>query len=179
MSEHVFYQRGRNKGNERQVVLRSATLLVGEAPTKQKRIRMKVSMPLTGRRMTGTPEWVMNAMTFVNQSHDIVSPVVEFKGFDIHFDDEQLFEAKGAKANKCHLRSFVIQEVGESENPDVDMQFLIYAPFSTTLWKWCGQLAGEEFWGRFDQVDDPNDRADLELTGDDDEEEGEEEEPES
>jgi hypothetical protein len=174
MSGHVFYQRGRNKGNERQIILRSAILLVNRA--KEKRIKMKVSLPLTGRKATGTPEWITNAMTFVAQSHDIVSPVVEFGGFDIAFSDDNLFE-NGAKASKCQMKSFVVQEVGNSETPDIDLQFVIYSPFSTALWKWCGQMGGEEFWASFVQVDEPE--KELELAGDDNEEEGEEEEPES
>jgi len=170
MSEHTFFLKGRNKGNERQIVLRTATLLVGKAPTKQKRIKMKVSMPLTGKKTSGMPEWITNAMTFVMQSHDTVVPDLEFKGFDIHFDDQQLFDSKGAKAPKCQMRGFVVEEVGDSSNPDVDLTFLIYAPFSTRLWNWCGQMGGEEFWAQFTQVEEPQSDT-LELSGESDEEE--------
>ena len=179
MSEHTFFVRGRNKGNERQIILRSATLLVGKAPTKQKRIKMSVSMPLNGRKQAGIPEWVTAAMIFVAQNHDIVQPQVEFRGFDVHFDDDQLFDTRGAKANKCQLRKFVILEVGDSETPDIDMQFQIYAPYSSRLWNWCGNMGGEEFWAKFDQIEpDPESEASLELTGEEEEEESEEEEPE-
>jgi len=177
MSETTFFIRGRNKGNERKIILSSATLLVGKAPTKTKRIKMKARLPLNGK--AGAPDWVTNAMVFVSQSHDIVSPQVEFSGFDIVFSDENLFAEAKARAQKCQLRSFVIQEAGESENPDVEMQFLIYAPFSRGLWQWCGQMGGEEFWAQFTQMDEP-DAEDLELTGDDEEEEeGEPEDPEA
>jgi len=170
MSDTTFFARGRNKGNERKVILSTATLLVGKAPTKTKRIKMKVRLPLNGK--AGAPEWVTNAMVFVAQSHDIVSPQVEFSGFEIAFSDDNLFDEAKAKAQKCQLRSFVIQEGGESENPEVEMQFLIYAPFSTGLWKWCGQMGGEEFWAQFTQVDEPDSEPeDLELTGDEEEEE--------
>lgn len=175
MSETTFFVRGRNRGNERKIILTSATLLAGKAPTKSKRIRMKARMPLTGNKPVGTPDWVMNAVQFVSQSHDSVSATAEFSGFDVSFNDENLFDSAKAQANKCQLRSFVIQEAGDSENPDIVMEFLIYAPFSTTLWKFCGQYGGEEFWAKFDQIEEPEDE-NLELTGDEDEEEESEEE---
>ena len=175
MSDTTFFVRGRNKGNERKVILSTATLLVGKQPTKTKRIKMKVRMPLNGK--AGAPEWVTNAMVFVAQSHDIVSPQVEFSGFDIQFSDDNLFDEAKAKANKCQMRGFVVQEAGESENPDVEMQFIIYAPFSTALWKWCGQMGGEEFWAQFTQVDEPEaDEEEFELSGAEEEEEESEEE---
>ena len=173
MSETTFFVRGRNRGNERKIILTTAALLVGKAPTKAKRIRMKVRMPLNGQKPVGTPDWVMKALEFVSQSHDAVSATAEFSGFEVTFNDENLFESAKAQAVKCQLRSFVIQEAGDSENPDIVMEFLIYAPFSTTLWKFCGQYGGEEFWAKFDQIEEPEDE-DLELTGDEDEEEEEE-----
>jgi len=109
MSEHLFYKRGKNKGNERQLILKTATLLVNKAG--EKRIKMKVAMPLTGRKMSGTPEWITNAMTFVQQSHDIVSPLVEFKGFDIHFSDDNLFDKEGAKGSQ--VRDEVVRRAGD------------------------------------------------------------------
>jgi hypothetical protein len=179
MSESIFFVRGRNKGNERKVILSTATLLVGKAPTKSKRIKIKVRMPLNGK--AGAPEWVTNAMVFVGQSHDIVSPQVEFSGFDIQFSDDNLFDEAKAKANKCQMRCFVIQEAGDSENLDIEMQFLIYAPFSTALWKWCGQMGGEDVWAQFTQVEQPEeDDEEFELSGEDqEEEEGEPEEAEA
>ena len=172
MSEQLWYQRGRNKGNERQIILKTATLLVNKAG--EKRIKMKVAMPLTGRKMAGTPEWITNAMTFVAQSHDIVTPQVEFSGFDIHFSDDNLFDKDGAKAPKCQLKGFVVLESGNQETPDVDLQFVIYAGYSSALWRWCGTMGGQEFWASFVQTVEPAE--DLELTGEDEEEEEPEEE---
>jgi len=175
MSETTFFVRGRNRGNERKIILVSAALLVGKAPTKNKRIRMKVRMPLNGQKPVGTPDWVMKAMEFVAQSHDAVNATAQFSGFDVTFNDENLFEQAKAAANKCQLRSFVIQEFGDAENPDIVMEFLIYAPFSSNLWRFCGQYGGEEYWAKFEQVEEPEDE-DLELTGDDEEEEENDEE---
>ena len=173
MSETQFFIRGRNKGNQRKVLLSTATLLVGKAPTKAKRIKMKYRMPLSGGKIVGMPDWITAAMTFVAQSHDIVTPQVELSGFDINFSDDNLF-AKGATASKCDLRKFVIMENGPSKEPDVEMQFVIYAPFTKSLWNWCGQYAGEEFFAEFTAVAvEEAAGGDLELTGDEEEEEGE------
>src|SRR5271157_5222409 len=175
MSESKFFVRGRNRGNERQIILSSATLLVGKAPTKAKRIKMRVRMPLTGRKPVGTRDWILAAMSFVAQSHDTVQVAVELSGFDIEFSDDTLFNDAKAKAQKCQMRGFVVEECGDSENPHVEMGFLIYAPFSTGLWKFCGQMGGDEIWAKFTQVDEPEPE-DLELTSDEEEEEPEVEE---
>ena len=125
-------------------------------------------------QVAGMPDWVTNAMTFVAQSHDIVTPQVELSGFDIAFSDDNLFAEAKAKASKCQLRKFVVMETGDEEQPDVEMQFVIYAPFSRGLWAWAGQYGGEECWAQFTQVEEPEAAGGgLELTGDepDDEEE--------
>ena len=178
MSESTFFVRGRNRGNERKIILSSATLLVGKAPTKQKRVKLKVRLPLSGGKVAGMPDWITNAMMFVSQSHDIVTPQVELSGFDIAFSDDSLF-AKEVKIPKCQLRKFVILETGDSESPEVEMQFAIYAPFATKFWNWCGQMGGEEFFAQFTQVIEESSE-DLELSADEPEEEEEgEPEPES
>lgn len=177
MSDTQFFVRGRTRGNERKIILSSATLLVGKAPTKTKQIKLKVRMPLSGQKIAGTPEWIANAMTFVGQSHDIVTPQIDLSGFDVAFSDDTLFEAK-ATAVKAQLRKFTILEAGDSESPDIEMQFSLYSPFSTVLWKFYGQMGGEEVWAKFTQVVEPRaEGGDLELTGDEDEQE-EEGEPE-
>src|ERR1017187_4896893 len=120
MSDTQFFIRGRNKGNERKIILSTATLLVGSAPTKTKRIKMSIRMPLTGQKMSGVPEWITNVMTFVAQSHDVVSLGIDLAGFTVQFSDDSLFKSK-ATAERSQLRKFVIHETGESENPDVEM----------------------------------------------------------
>lgn len=172
--EHNFYVKGKSKGNERQIVLRSVVLLVNKA--KEKRIKMKIHMLLSGRKMVGTPEWVTNALTYVEQNHDTVSnSEVEFAGVDIHFNDDNLFDIKGAKAPGCQMKNFVVCEVGSVEDPDVELQFTVYANYSSKLWNWLGQMGGEEFWAQFVQtIEEKSDN--LELTGDESEEEEEPEE---
>lgn len=176
MAEHVFYSKQR-KGNEREITLQTAALLVGKAPTKQKRIRIKLQMPLSGKKTAGAPEWITNAYEFVLKNHDTVTPEIMFRGFDIEFSAEQLFGERTVKTTKAQMKSFEVTEVGDSENPDVVMGFAIYAPFSGRLWQWCGQMGGESFWAKFDQAEPEEEDEDddqLELTGGDEEQSDEE-----
>lgn len=166
MSEQTFFTKGRNRGNDREVKLQTATLLVGKEPTKAKRIRTKFLMVLSGKKTAGMPDWLAQAYEFVAKSHDTVTPEVQLSGFDVTFSADHLFGDRVVLAPKCQLRGFEITEIGDSENPDVALLFSLYAPFSDKLWRWCGQMGGEEFWARFEQVDDAE------------QEEEEEEEPE-
>ena len=176
MSETTFFVRGKNRGNERRIILKSATLLVGRG--KQKRLKLRVAMPLDGSKPVGTPDWIAEAYQFVSRTHDTVTPQVELSGHDITFDDEHLFQKVKAEAPKCQLKNFVIHEFGNAEDPEVEMQFNIYAPFSSKLLKFCGAFAGEEFWAKFEPVEEEADNANLELVGEPDEEEEDEEEEE-
>lgn len=178
MSEHLFFNK-KNKGNVRKVTLQTYTGLVGKAPTKQKRLKMKLQIIL-GDKMGGYPEWITAAFEFVAKNHDPVVPTIDFKGFDIEFSGDHLFGDRVVKATKCQMRSFEIHEVGDSENPDVAMTFVAYGPFSDKLNRWLGQMNGEEFWARFEQVieeaeEEKDDEESLELTGEEPEEESDEE----
>jgi len=182
MSDHVFYAKGNSNGNHRKVVINNATLLVGKAPTRAKRIKLKLSMGLSTQSMTGTPEWIAAAHEFVAKNHDPVKPDLKLNGFDIGFSDttDNLFRTGELKASKCQLRSFLISEVGDSEAPDVVMTFLFYASFSTPLWEWVGQMAGLEVWASFDGHEEQGGAAGehltLTLTSKPDEEDEEDEE---
>lgn len=169
MADTSFYAKGKSRGNHRKVVVNNATLLIGKAPTKAKRIKMKITMGLSTQKLSGTPEWIAAAHEFVAKHHDPVSPVAEFKGMDISFATENLFNAGVSQAVKCQLRSFQIKEMGDSEEPDVVMTFAIYAPFSTDLWDYLGQMAGDDIWAKFEQsIPDPEEVDDLELSGEED-----------
>ena len=165
MAESQFFIRGRNRGNERKLTIKTTTSLVGKAPTKEKRIKIKVEMPLTNAKLAGTPDWIAEAFEFVSKSHDTVTPEKTLLGFDIEFSAEQLFE-KSVLASKCSLKNFVIAENGDAEAPDVYLGFMIYTPYSDKLWRWCGQMSGEEQWGKFVQVEIPEEDDDnLTLVG--------------
>jgi len=166
MSESIFYSKKR-KGNERRITLQTYTGLVGKQPTKEKRLKMKILMTLSGQKTAGAPDWILNTTEFVMKNHDPVSPEVNFSGFDIEFSAEQLFGDKSVKITKAKMRGFQIFEQGVSDTPDIVMTFLLYAPFSGKLNNWCGQMAGEEFWAKFTQIDEPQE----EEAGDEDDQE--------
>jgi hypothetical protein len=148
VSEHVFYSTASHH-NEREITIVNVALLVGKAPTKEKRIRVKVRMILTDNINMGSPEWLDRAARFVSETHDVVTPSIKFTGYDLHFSADNLFEAQGVKSPRCQMRSFEIHECGDSENPDVAATFTIYTPFSGALWQWLGNFGGESCWCSF------------------------------
>lgn len=151
MAESVFFTKGRNKGNQRKIVLKSATLLPGKANSKQKRIKMKFTMALSSQKPTGMPDWLVDAFEFVSKSHDTVTPEIKLSGFDVEFSAENLFGDKAVAAPRSEMRGFIIYEAG-GETPEVLLAFTMYSPFSDRLCRWAGQMLGDEFYGKFDQV---------------------------
>lgn len=171
MSEHIFYSKGK-RANHRKVRIGNIQCLLNKA--KEKRIKLRLSMTLSGQKQAGTPEWISAAHVFVAQNHDPVSPQVEFSGFDIAFSSENLFGENASLASKCQMKKFVVTEQGGEDDAEVVLNFLVYAPFSTGLWEWAGQMIGDDVWAKFEQIEAPDE--DLLLTGEDEEEETEEEE---
>lgn len=147
MAEHVFYSTEERR-NERQIRILSVGSLVSKPPTKEKRISIKVRMPLSGATNMGAPAWLDNAYVFVAQNHDTVTPNIEFKGFTIDFSTENLF-GESVSSPDTIMRAFEIAEFGDAENPDVAMTFTIRMQFSTRRWDWLGQYVGEEVWAKF------------------------------
>ena len=180
MADTVWYSTS-NDHNQRELTIVNVAQLVGKAPTKEKRIRVKVRMILTDNINMGSPEWLDRAARFVSETHDTVTPSIEFKGYDLHFSADNLFEHKGVKAPRCQMRSFEIHECGDSEQPDVAVTYTLYCPFSTDLWAWLGQFGGEECWCKFTpgvpsetQPTSPDDQPTLTSEADEDEDEGDE-----
>ena len=145
MADHNFYETTNNH-NQRELTIVNVALLVGKAPTKEKRVRIKVRMIMSGHPNMGAPDWLSAAQIFVSQWHDPVYPAIDFKGYDLHFSTENLFGAEGVKSPRCQMRSFEVAEFGPSEQPDVVANFVIYSPFSTALWAWLGQYGGDSCW---------------------------------
>ena len=172
MAETTCFDKKR-KANERQIEIAPITLLVGKKPTRQKRIKARILMPLSGKKMQGMPTWIAEALAFVEKSHDAVSPEVKFAGFDISFSGDSLFGEKQVTAQKCQMRGFEIAPYGDSENPDVGMTFSVYMPFSDKLYRFLGQNAGEDIYARFEQMETQEEADNAE---DDQMELGEEEE---
>ena len=148
MSDHNYYE-VTNSHNQRELTIVNVALLVGKAPTKEKRIRIKVRDVLSGHPNMGAPDWLSAAQAFVSEWHDPVYPAIDFKGYDLHFSADNLFGAQGVKSPRCQMRSFEITEFGPSEQPDVVANFVIYTPFSTNLWSYLGQYGGDTVWCSF------------------------------
>lgn len=60
----------------RRIKLRSALLLIGKAPTKQKRIKSMLTMKLDSGgedQIAGLPEWLENARDFVMRNGETIN----------------------------------------------------------------------------------------------------------
>jgi len=148
MSDHTFYS-VENGRNERKLTILSVTGNVGRAPTKEKRISLKLRMPLADNM--GAPDWIDKAHTFVGQNHDPVGPMnVDFQGYVLSFAaDQTLFGKKGFTASSCRMRGFIVHEVGQEDKLDVVMEFSVRMPFTQSRWNWLGQYNGEEVFIKF------------------------------
>jgi hypothetical protein len=135
---------------------------------------MNILMPLSGEKMGGMPDMLSIAYNYVAQQHETVSTDWAFAGYDIQFAAEQnLFGEKEIGLPRCDMKKFVVTEMGSSENPDVCLTFKIYAQFSDKLLRFCGQMAGETFWSKFEQGEyeqETEDDSQLELSADDEDE---------
>jgi hypothetical protein len=180
VATHEFYST-ENRHNERQIRILSVGSLVSKPPTKEKRISIKVRMPLSGTINMGAPEWLDNIFIFVSKNHDMVTPDIEFKGYSIGFNADNLFGAEGFNGQECTMKGFQIYEAGDAENPDVVMDFSIRLQFATKRWDWLGQYVGDDVWCKFTpgesgtaQVDTEQDGTLLDDGENDDEESDEE-----
>ena len=151
MSEHVFFST-ENRHNERVIRILSVGSLVSKPPTKEKRISIKVRMPLstggTGTGTMGAPEWLDRSYIFVSQNHSTISDDIEFKGYALEFSSENLF-GEPILAGDSIMRGFEITEMGNEETPDVVLSFTIRIPFSCKRWEWLGNFVGEDVWVKF------------------------------
>ena len=148
MADHTFYSTD-NHHNERQIRILSVGSLVSKPPAKEKRISVKVRMPLSGTVNMGAPEWLDEAYLYVaKHSGDKVTPDIEFKGYSIDLSVENLF-GEDIKSPNCIMRGFEIAEFGNEETPDVALSMTIRMPFSSKKWTWLGQFVGEDVWAKF------------------------------
>lgn len=161
----------------RRITLRSATLLVGKAPTKQKRIKMMVTMYLDGGgedQISNLPEWLEKARDFVMRNGETVTAGHVVKECNITMGDENLFKKTPTEAPKSQLDHFVVKQIGASDEPDTVLTFEVRTQFATDLWTWCGQQGGEEFDVVFELAGVAPEEATLNLQPED----AEEDEPE-
>jgi len=164
VATHEFYSI-ENRHNERQIRILSVGSLVSKPPTKEKRISIKVRMPLSGTINMGAPEWLDNIFIFVSKNHDMVTPDIEFKGYSIGFNADNLFGAEGFNGQECTMKGFQIYEAGDAENPDVVMDFSIRLQFATKRWDWLGQYVGDDVWCKFTPGESGTAQVDTEQDG--------------
>ena len=163
MADNDGFYEAKGKRNIRQVVIGNVSGLCNTAG--EKRIKVPVQMTLSGRSNAGSPEWLDAAYIHASKFHQKVDPEVEFQGYEVRFDSENLFGDKAVGSTKCRMRSFTVLETGDSEKPDVSCFFVIYMPWSGKLWKWLGEYIGEDVWARFTPI--AEDQQPAEAEGDD------------
>lgn len=137
MEQETFF-----RGTSRRVVLGS--------PTKQAsngRICLPITMPLTGQAVVGMPDWLGTAYEQVSQHFKCLEPEIEQIAdivvcFDNAQPNDQLFEDPSAKIPSADLKRFEVLRAGDGEDPEVQLQFRMYAPFQREFRAWVGEMAG-------------------------------------
>lgn len=132
------------------LTLKTFTVLVGRAPTKDKRIRMGFTLDLTSGDVKGMPEWLLDAREFVMRTGQTVSEDMMVAGLNLSMGDPNLFKKKCVEAPKSDLRKFVCFNAGSEDEPETLLSFIVYTKFSTDLCRWSGQMCGEDFTVTFE-----------------------------
>ena len=172
ISVDQFYSH-KGKANQRLVRVGNVAARCSKAPTNEKRISVPMRMVLSGRSNKGAPEWLDSAYTYVAEHHQVVTPDIDLRGYELTFDTDNLFGDKCPIVNKCMLRAFEISEMGTEESTDVVCAFSALVPFSSKVWNWLGQHVGEEIWIKFVAVLDDQKDDKPPIAADDDAAEGE------
>ena len=135
-------------GTARRATVTSPTLLVGK--NKTRKIRLYVTMPLSGEAVMGMPNWLSEAYTAVAQHFNEIKPEIEsISDISVHFSnlgnepDGELFDSLEIKVPGAELKKFSVCRIGDAEEPDVALKMTAYAAFSRALWQWLGELAGD------------------------------------
>lgn len=118
------------------------------------RITFPISMPLAGEMLGDLPEWVSDGFDAVVNSFTEVDPEVQqvsdiMLAFTNDKPSGKLFKNPDAKIPNAELRGFKITRVGDPEDPEVELHFKAFAPFSRDFWAWLGEMAGAEVWMAF------------------------------
>lgn len=143
MEQQTFFP-----GASRRVILSTITL------QKDRRIKCNnVRMPLTGEAVQSMPDWLSNAYTAVSQNFTEVQPEIQqIADMPITLSNHapgampstELFESPSTKAPNSELKNLMVLRTGSSEDPEVTLQFTLYTQFSRDLWKWLGEMGGQE-----------------------------------
>ena len=127
------------------------------SPTKQcsnGRIVFAVQMPLTGESFAGLPDWVGSGFEAVSKNFMEVNPEVqEVSDLALAFSNDapkgELFAPPSAKLPGASLKGFKIVRAGEPDDPEIELHFKAYGPFTRDFWAWIGEMAGQEVYMAF------------------------------
>lgn len=127
------------------------------SPTKQcsnGRIVFPIKMPLSGESFIGMPDWVGTGYTAVAQNFTEVDPEVQqVSDITLAFSNDkpagELFEPPSAKVPGAELKVFKIKRTEDPDDPEVELHFKAFAPFTRDFWAWIGEMTGKEVYMAF------------------------------
>lgn len=137
-------------GSNRKVILGSPTL-----QTTSRRVCIPIRMPLTGESFQGMPDWIGTAYEAVSRYLTEASPDVQqvadvTLGFYNDKPTGELFAPPSAKVPSSEIKNFSVTRVGDPDgDPEVELQFKAFIPFSRDFWNWIGEMAGKEVYMAF------------------------------
>jgi hypothetical protein len=117
------------------------------------RITFPLSMALTGETLGDLPDWVSEGYEAVSKTFTSLDPEVqEVADILLAFSNGKpkgLFKNPDAKVPSATLRGFTITRVGDPDDPEVELHFKAFCPFSRDFWAWAGEMCGEEVYMNF------------------------------
>lgn len=133
-------------GAQRRVLLGSVTKQHSTG-----RIVVAMRMPLTGESLANLPDWLSSGYEAVAKNFTQVEPEIrEISDLTLHFwndaPKDELFRRPSAKLPGASIKGFLIARCGEEDNPEVEMRFKVYGPFTREFWAWIGEMSGEEVY---------------------------------
>lgn len=136
-------------GASRRVILGSPTL-----QTSNRRICIPIRMPLDEDGFAGMPDWISDAYSAVYKSFTKVSPEVEqIADVTLAFANDkpkgELFAPPSSRVNQAELRGFSVVRTDDPADPEIELQFKAFAPYSRAFWAWIGEMAGKEVYMAF------------------------------
>src|SRR5208283_4499646 len=99
------------------------------------RIVVSVRMPLTGESLADLPDWLSSGYEAVSKQFSQVEPEVrEISDLTVHFWNDApaggLFKPPAIRLPGASVKAFLIARCGEKDEPEVELRFKIYGPFT-------------------------------------------------
>lgn len=135
------------ENTRRECILVGASTLNRE---EEKRVKLALRIPLTGQTLQGMPAWMGDAHDAVARTVTSATLDVSYKGMNINVFSTDQAADRELQIPSATLGKFNVSRSGDSENPDVDLNFVAIAPFNTRFWKWAGDMTGYHFFVKFE-----------------------------